>query len=458
MVTSAGALPGQLFKVGNQLFSLVHNNGQAYLTPYNGPPPSQPPLSAAPPTAKRPDAEKTLKRDPTPQHSKRTVQEMLAHAAQDWKPEMPIRNIPGKPIIMPKPSGPGGGAQPRSGGFEVCEICGGFVRDKESLRIHFFYAHKVEFSPEMFNGKNGAPLLCNICKQRFWTYHGLVRHSQLIHGVSAEQIPHTNGVSQKKAKAPKCHICGEKNLEYGITSHLLKMHKSAVRKMIEGNVCFICRKKYCYRMSLRSHALRAHKNIFTQEHSFDAFVRILQSSHSADSAEKPKTVPTYAFKCSRCSRSFPLEEVLMKHYRDTHRNDKEPCPLCDEMVVIGRPLVRHMKSEHLVECSVSVQGLSPKEFEKYYRKYQDLQMDAKRKSEAMLNGESDKENAKKRKVDEEVSIDDEDSMDQKVTESPKIADDEIVDVKENGLKNVENAEEKVTEVIDLSDNDMDTVE
>ncbi|KAK3086648.1 hypothetical protein FSP39_021355 [Pinctada imbricata] len=41
--------------------------------------------------------------------------------------------------------------------FEVCEICGGYVKDKMSLRIHFFYAHKVDLAPHLFN--RGLPPL-----------------------------------------------------------------------------------------------------------------------------------------------------------------------------------------------------------------------------------------------------------------------------------------------------------
>ncbi len=33
--------------------------------------------------------------------------------------------------------------------FEVCEICGGFVKDRDSLHIHFFWAHKVEINKEV---------------------------------------------------------------------------------------------------------------------------------------------------------------------------------------------------------------------------------------------------------------------------------------------------------------------
>ena len=60
--------------------------------------------------------------------------------------------------------------------YEICEICGGFVKDKENLRIHFHWAHKVDIHKDVFD--RTPPLVCNICteKTRFWTYQGLERH------------------------------------------------------------------------------------------------------------------------------------------------------------------------------------------------------------------------------------------------------------------------------------------
>jgi hypothetical protein len=60
-------------------------------------------------------------------------------------------------------------------GFEVCEICGGYVKDRMSLRIHFFYAHKIEMPAHVFS-KPLAPLFCNTCNERFWTSQGFAKH------------------------------------------------------------------------------------------------------------------------------------------------------------------------------------------------------------------------------------------------------------------------------------------
>ncbi len=59
-----------------------------------------------------------------------------------------------------------GGKTPQ---FEICEICGGFVKDRDSLHIHFFWAHKVEINKEVFQQQQ-PHLICDICKSRFWTF------------------------------------------------------------------------------------------------------------------------------------------------------------------------------------------------------------------------------------------------------------------------------------------------
>lgn len=63
-----------------------------------------------------------------------TVGEML----RQQKQQQVVVNRP----VAPKPSAPSG----QQAGFEVCEICGGYVKDRMSLQIHFFYAHKVDRS------------------------------------------------------------------------------------------------------------------------------------------------------------------------------------------------------------------------------------------------------------------------------------------------------------------------
>jgi hypothetical protein len=44
-----------------------------------------------------------------------------------------------------------------------------------SLRIHFFYAHKIEMPAHVFS-KPLAPLFCNTCNERFWTSQGFAKH------------------------------------------------------------------------------------------------------------------------------------------------------------------------------------------------------------------------------------------------------------------------------------------
>lgn len=289
------------------------------------------------------------------------------------------------------------------------------MRDKESLRIHFFYAHKVEFPADMFS-QNKPSLFCDVCKQRFWTYQGLVRHSTQMHGtgVSNKNLPNLAALSaatsapRKKTENEKsavhhricCHICGESNLPGGLLRHMVSRHKLSIRRMSSNLCCFLCRRKFKLSMGIRMHMQKAHKELFSDTAAYDNFLKTV-CPDAPDGTEAPEMK---GFKCSRCPQSFPMEEVLVKHHRDVHRNDKDPCPLCGDMIVIGRPFIRHVKSEHCAECFVSLNTMPKAELDIYVAKYKAKENEAtlKRKSEdddVVVNGEeSDKENHKRRKL------------------------------------------------------------
>lgn len=152
-------------------------------------------------------------------------------------------------------------------------------------------------------------------------------------------------------------------------------------------------------MGVRMHMQKAHKDVFSSAALYDTFVNRV----SPDTPDKVESAENKGFKCSRCPRSFPMVEVLTKHYRDVHRNDKEPCSLCGDMIVIGRPFIRHVKSEHCAECFVSVNTLPKAEVDSYVAKNEARrnEQQLKRKADDLLvNGESDKENHKRRKLDD----------------------------------------------------------
>jgi len=89
-------------------------------------------------------------------------------------------------------------------------------------------------------------------------------------------------------------------------------------------------------------------------------------------------------KCSRCGKKWSTAELLQEHYNTAHRNEFEECPLCDESVNIGRPFIRHMKREHLKNCSVGVSRLRSSIYDKYREKYLRESRDLKEKVAAAV--------------------------------------------------------------------------
>ena len=68
-----------------------------------------------------------------------------------------------------KPGGmkPGAPMQAGKDNIVICEICDGYIRDKEQLRNHMQFIHKVKIHPKMIHSR--PPLNCQKCQHRFFT-------------------------------------------------------------------------------------------------------------------------------------------------------------------------------------------------------------------------------------------------------------------------------------------------
>lgn len=425
----------QIVQIQGQLYTLFYTNGQAYLTPVSqnnvvqgaarpvGQVPIQPgglmgqpqlsqPRPAVAPRPARPEPQ-SKKGGGINDISRMIAARAIAQAAQNKamlnkkQPKQSTSNstLTGHRIsqtlvekknasaIFPKDPG---------AGFEICEVCGGFVKDADSLRIHFYWAHKIDIPKSVFNNKQ-PHLLCGkkmnrtTCTGRFWTYQGLQRHREIAHS----QTDNPNSKLQTRT----CYMCGEQGI-ISLIGHLRTQHYLQVGSWLRSFKCVCCGCQFSTRASLENHLLSAHGKVFLTKGLIDQL-----ANFSSNVTPRPGAVPTgiytnaktthgvaniqpasasaivypcnscdkdfttreafdhhqktaHSFKCSRCSLRFGTRAFLTKHYT-SHKNDKDECPLCKERVMIGRPFVRHMKRTHMKECSVALQRLS-KAKEKFY--------------------------------------------------------------------------------------------
>ena len=364
-----GSVPQQLVQVGGRLYNLITQNGQTLLTPI---------------TAAQLPVLSTL-----PRHMSATPQPRIPGVLSATTPAlgMPSRSssahtligstsVTGKTPFSPEPvitvvdkNSAVAPAKTRSSpstrvvpDFEICEICGGFVKDRDSLRIHFYYAHKVEIQRDVFLKKKGQ-LLCDLCAKHFWTYQGLVKHRQVEH-------------KHMKEDDYRCYLCAKSGVT-DMLGHLYRNHGITRETLFRRTVCPCCGQHFATSKSLESHMRLAHAAMFRQQDSQPSTL----ASHLKEStapSEKSGTVPTclkcnllfetttaflkhceqlHTYQCSRCTQKWSSLDFLQKHFRNVHGNDKETCQLCSESVYVGRPYIHHMKRKHLKAVSVSITRL-----------------------------------------------------------------------------------------------------
>lgn len=139
-------------------------------------------------------------------------------------------------------------------GFEVCELCGGYVKDRQALRIHFYYAHKVEMPQAIFN-RPAAPLTCDVCKQHFWTTQGLTKHKTAQrHFIGAKWTPSVGG--GKITSEQECFMCLKKFPNLFV--HFERVHGMTMKDLVLVRKCIMCGLAASDYKALETHLVNTH--------------------------------------------------------------------------------------------------------------------------------------------------------------------------------------------------------
>ncbi|XP_070194770.1 MOG interacting and ectopic P-granules protein 1-like [Littorina saxatilis] len=306
-------------------------------------------------------------------------------AAAIAKQAMASAQIPA-PKQAPAPNQP-------NGNFEVCEICGGYVKDRKALRIHFFYAHRIDMPFGVFE-RPQPPLYCATCFARFWTAQGLQKHIEVHKNDMQSTTQTNNGV------AGKCISCGHR--VPNILMHMRMVHNRELRHYLAALMCIFCGNRFLTKKETENHMSKMHgvivKNSSVQSSApppkpaAQTSARpgqqppkassTKQSPGPASSAKEAAAKPASGGKMNRssqcvlCNLSFSRNVDLTRHCMRVHHTcmkcglvvvDKESlsrhtclhsasgmrtCEVCKESGFHPAYYIKHMRDKHLRKCTV----------------------------------------------------------------------------------------------------------
>ena len=298
-------------------------------------------------------------------------------------------------------------------GFEVCEICGGYVKDRKALRIHFFYAHRMDMPLSMFE-RPQPPLYCATCFSRFWTAQGLQKHILIHKGDTAASTQSGSVV------AGKCILCSHR--VPNILLHMRMVHNREMAHYLGAKMCIFCGCRLRTLREVENHLQKMHSVVVK---SIDMQAKAATVSTSPVSSNSPSVQASVSKpavqasvskpavqasvskpalpqvqpsakskggivaknKCVLCNVGFTRNVDLTRHCMRVHHTcmkcglvvvDKESlarhnclpcasgmrsCHFCNESGFHPAYYIKHMRDKHLRRCSVILRRLDQAIFE-----------------------------------------------------------------------------------------------
>ncbi|XP_074645777.1 uncharacterized protein LOC141902038 isoform X2 [Tubulanus polymorphus] len=222
--------------------------------------------------------------------------------------------------------------------YEICEICSGFIKDKESLRIHFMMAHKIEISSEMFMRRASPPLSCDVCQERFWTFQGLTHHRV----VKKHRVPE-GGV---------CHLCSQPATK--MHTHLTLYHNLDTVTARVLKICPICGasitpegiKDMVYHLQV-SHSIVLPNGKLKK-------CKVCGLNFANQKMFDKHVLEKHGIRCPRCPFVCKWQGELQKHLTGFHGVDSQYCLICKKTIMRGKPFINHVCQMHIRKCVVKL--------------------------------------------------------------------------------------------------------
>lgn len=242
-------------------------------------------------------------------------------------------------------------------GFEVCELCGGYVKDRQALRIHFYYAHKVEMPQAIFNRPN-PPLTCDVCKSHYWTTQGLSKHKSAQRHFIGAKPPTSAG---KITTEMECFMCMKRFPNLFV--HFEKTHGMTMKDLVLVRKCIMCGLAASDYASLEMHLVHTHG------------ILIKVNDYITDKGKPtlpPRPTPSTAVigggknvgkinYCVFCQIQFPDNIQLTMHCIKIHAT----CKTCGMVVATSKHLADHSCRKAHINRSCYICGTIVTSQEKY---------------------------------------------------------------------------------------------
>ncbi|XP_053402781.1 uncharacterized protein LOC123548919 [Mercenaria mercenaria] len=333
------------------------------------------------------------------------------------------------PVPQQKPVRPPGREM---SGFEVCELCGGYVKDRQALRIHFYYAHKVEMPQAIFN-RPLPPLTCDVCKSHYWTTHGLTKHKTAQrHFIGAKPQAPQGKISTEM----ECFMCMKRFPNLFV--HFEKIHGMTMKDLVLVRKCIMCGLAANDYKSLEAHLVNTHGILIKVNDYINDRTKPVRSSPNTSIIGGGKNVGKINY-CVFCQIQFPDNIQLTMHCIKIHAT----CRTCGMVVATSKHLADHSCRKAHINRSCYICGTIVTSQEKYALHLRSHVKPCRVKIENLTADEiiEVKEKIKREYKPAVISLDsDEDS------------DVEVVETKPSNMKVVlEKDKDKDVEMVDLSE-------
>lgn len=319
-------------------------------------------------------------------------------------------------------------------GFEVCELCGGYVKDRQALRIHFYYAHKVEMPQAIFN-RPTPPLTCDVCKQHYWTTQGLTKHKSAQRHFIGARPPVTS--AGKIAPEQECFMCLKRFPNLFV--HFERIHGMTMKDLVLVRKCIMCGLAATDYKALETHLVHAHGVLIkVNDYVNDRSKPVKPPSTSPAVISGGKNVGKINY-CVFCQVQFPDNIQLTMHCIRSHAT----CRTCGMVVATNKNLADHSCSKAHINRSCYICGAKVASQEKYASHLRSHVKPCRVKIQNMTAEEIDEVRTKIKREYKPAVI----SLD-----SDEDSDVEVVETKPSKMKVVlEKEESKDVEMVDLSD-------
>lgn len=289
-------------------------------------------------------------------------------------------------------------------GFEVCELCGGYVKDRQALRIHFYYAHKVEMPQTIFN-RPTPPLTCDVCQSKFWTTQGLSKHKSTLRHYS-------NSNSTAKASPPnhKCFMCNR--MVTNLFIHVEQSHGMTMKDLVAMKKCIMCGITALDRRQLEVHMSSLH-GVLIKANDFLGPEKSAPESKGPVPVQPKPAAPNTASTpskgksmvrnnlCVFCQIQFADNIQLTMHCIKIHAT----CSACGMVVASSKHLQNHHCKKMMRDCDIcGLKKLAPDAYAVHIKKHvKPCSVSVDKMTEKAV--ESTKENIKKNYKPAVISLD-----------------------------------------------------